>query len=276
MSLHAITSAANDLSALLEATAPKGLKHPRHSRHVAPARKRIKAVMAHYFERQRKAFTAAVDPKIKRELVLYPPKLKESSQGGKTFARALVPTSLHPLTFSASAGEKSEYDSAISDLITAAAESLGGTTGADLAGEYLRENSLAKLTGGLNQTSIERLQDAIATAWDKGGSYNDIVSAITETFDDFSETRAGLIAQTEAADAYNAGRRETALSLDYDEHSWETESGDPCPVCEDNEAAGWIDIDNDFPSGDDAPTAHPNCQCVVNFRKSSDSEDEEE
>ena len=199
-----------------------------------------------------------------------------ASQQGKTFARSLMPTSLHPLTFSATAGEKNEYDSAISDLITAAAESLGGTTGADLAGEYLRKHSLAKLTGGLNQTSIERLQDSIATAWDKGGSYNDIVSAITETFDDFSETRAGLIAQTEAADAYNAGRRETALSLDYDEHSWETESGDPCPVCEDNEAAGWIDIDDDFPSGDDAPTAHPNCQCVVNFRKPSGSEDEEE
>ena len=339
MSLHAITSAANDLSALLEATAPKGLKHPRHSRNVAPARKRIKAVIAHYFERQRKTALAAVKPKIKRQLILHPPKsaimesvvvrsqpgvsspkgcdmashgareeignrasgglenprgippvgpdvthsgytdrreFRESSQGGKTFARALVPTSLHPLTFSASAGETSEYDSAISDLITAAAESLGGTTGADLAGEYLRKHSLTKLTGGLNQTSIERLQDSIATAWDKGGSYNDIVSAITETFDDFSETRAGLIAQTEAADAYNAGRRETALDLLYDEHAWATESGDPCPVCEDNEAAGWIDIDDDFPSGDDAPTAHPNCQCVVNFRKPSGSEDEEE
>ena len=276
MSLHAITSAANDLSALLEATAPKGLKHPRHSRHVAPARKRIKTVMAHYFERQRKTVLAAVKPHIERQLMLHPVPVREASTQGKTFARSLMPTSLHPLTFSATAGEKNEYDSAISDLITAAAESLGGTTGADLAGEYLRENSLAKLTGGLNQTSIERLQDAIATAWDKGGSYNDIVSAITETFDDFSETRAGLIAQTEAADAYNAGRRETALDLDYDEHSWETESGDPCPVCEDNEAAGWIDIDDDFPSGDDAPTAHPNCQCVVNFRKSSDSEDEEE
>ena len=199
-----------------------------------------------------------------------------ASQQGKTFARSLMPTSLHPLTFSATAGETSEYNEAITDLISAAAKSLGAVSGEDLASTYLRENSLSKLVSELNQTSIERLQNSLADAWDKGGSYNDIVSAITETFDDFSETRAGLIAQTEAADAYNAGRRETALSLDYDEHSWETESGDPCPVCEDNEAAGWIDIDDDFPSGDDAPTAHPNCQCVVNFRKSSDSEDEEE
>ena len=63
MNLHDIAEAANDLTALIERAAPHGLKHPRHAQHVEPARKRIKAVMAHYFERQRKTALAAVKPK---------------------------------------------------------------------------------------------------------------------------------------------------------------------------------------------------------------------
>jgi Phage Mu protein F like protein len=272
MSLHDIADAANGLADLLEATAPKGLKHPKHAKHVNAARASIKAVMRKYFERQRKAVLATVDPRIKRALIIHP--VKESA-AGKTFARDLVPTSLHPLTFAATASETSEYDGAITDLIAAAAKSLDMENSEDIASKYLRENSLSKLTGELNSTSVERLQNAIADAWDAGGSYTDIVGAIKDTFEDFSDQRADLIAQTEAADAYNAGRRETALALDFDEHSWETESGDPCPVCEENESQGWIDIDEDFSSGDDAPTAHPNCLCVANFRKSSgDDEDE--
>jgi len=277
MSLQRIADAANDLAALLEATAPKGLRHPRHAKSIKPARAKIKAVMAHFFERQRKAVLAAVEPRIKRELVLYPPKLKEASQSGKTFARQLLPANLHPLTFAATAAETSDYNDAITSLIGAAAKSLSASAavGEDYAGEYLAKNSLSKLTGDIEATSIERLQNALADAWDAGGTYTDMVAAVNDTFEDFSETRSGLIAVTESADAYNAGRQEIASQLGFDEHAWETESGDPCPECEANEAQGFIDIDEDFQSGDDAPTAHPNCECVVNFRRSSDSEDEE-
>ena len=122
------------------------------------------------------------------------------SAAGKTFASALLPRSLQPLSFAATRAEESEYNSAITDLISAAAKSLDASAavGEDFAGQYLRSNSLSKLTGGLNNTSIDRLQNAIGDAWDKGGSYDQIVQAITDTFDDFSDTRAGLIAQTEA------------------------------------------------------------------------------
>jgi ABC-type transporter Mla subunit MlaD len=198
------------------------------------------------------------------------------SPQARTFAHSLLPRSLQPLSFAATRGEQSEYNDAITTLIGAAAKSLDASAavGEDYAGEYLAQNSLAKLTGALAQTSIERLQDALATAWDAGGSYDQMVKAVNDTFDDFSERRAGLIAQTESADAYNAGRQEIATSLGFDEHAWETESGDPCPICEANEAQGYIDIDQDFASGDDAPTSHPNCLCVVNFRKGA-AEDEE-
>lgn len=277
MSLLAIAEAANDLAALLERAAPKGLKHPRHAKHVKPARAAIKAVMVKFFERQRKAVLADIEPKIRRELVLYPPKLHEASQTGKTFARQLVPTSLHPLTFAATDAETSEYDDAITTLIGAAAKSLGAVDlGDDIASRYLRDNSLTKLTGELNDTSLTRLRDALADAWDAGGTYTDMVGAIKDTFDDFSDARAGLIARQESAEAYNAARQDIAASLGFDEKSSEVESDNPCEDCIENEDAKWIDADDDFPNGGDAPPFHVNCQCVCNFRKTSDTEDEEE
>jgi hypothetical protein len=103
-----------------------------------------------------------------------------------------------------------------------------------------------------------------------------MVKAITDIFDDFSTKRADLIAVTESADAYNAGRFQIASDLGFDEKSWETESGNPCEDCLGNEAESWVDIDADFSGGVDAPTQHPACQCVLNFRKSSASEENEE
>jgi hypothetical protein len=193
----------------------------------------------------------------------------------------VLPTSLHPLRFAVSATEESEYGDAISGAILGAAKVLtdemesGEVVAPNMAGNYLADNSLSKLTGDISETTTDRLRTAIADAWDKGGSYDQIVSAITDKFDDFSETRAGLIAQTEAVDAYNYGRSETARAVGLDEKSWETESDEPCETCLANEAQGWIDIDDDFDSGDSEPTAHPNCECVANYRKSSDEDEEE-
>jgi len=278
MSLRAIAEAANDLAELLEKSAPKGLLHPRHAVHIKPARAAIKRVMVHFFERQRKAVLAAVKPHIERELLLHPRTNKESfrvaeaSQGGKTFARALIPTSLHPLSFSPTAGETSEYNEAITDLIGAAAKSLGTTAGPDFAGDYLAKNSLSKLTGGLNSTSIERLQDALATSWDAGGDYDSMVKAITDTFDDFTTTRAELIAQTEANDAYSDARQQIAVEAGLDEKRWDPD-GDACPECQANADQGWIDIEDSFDSGDDAPTSHPGCDCGCDYRKSPDMEE---
>jgi hypothetical protein len=198
------------------------------------------------------------------------------SQAGKTFAQSLIPTSLHPLTFAATAAETSDYNDAITSLIVAAAKGMSASeaAGEDYAGEYLANNSLSKLTGGLNETSIDRLQDALADAWDKGGSFDSMVQAIEDTYDDFTTTRAELIAQTEANDAYSDARHEIASQLGLDEKRWDPD-GEACPECQANADAGWLDIDDEFPSGDDAPTAHPGCDCSCDYRKSSDDEEEE-
>jgi hypothetical protein len=43
--------------------------------------------------------------------------------------------------------------------------------------------------------------------------------------------------------------------------------GKPCDVCIENGDAGWIPADEDFPSGDEEPLAHPNCMCEVEVRR---------
>lgn len=42
----------------------------------------------------------------------------------------------------------------------------------------------------------------------------------------------------------------------------------PCDDCEDNIAAGWIDSEDVYPSGDDAPPFHPNCVCEEEYKES--------
>ena len=47
---------------------------------------------------------------------------------------------------------------------------------------------------------------------------------------------------------------------------------DPCPICEENQDAGEIEVEDDFPSGDDAETAHPSCLCHTESVVEDDSD----
>ena len=211
-----------------------------------------------------------------------------ASSTGKRFARTIMPSSVSPLSFPVTSEEDTEYRAAIQEAIVAAAgvvaKELGTEAGRaraaaeDSSAQYLRENSLSKLTGGFSDTSLERLQNAMADAWDKGGSQEQIIEAIQQTFTDFSDARAKLVAQTEVMDAYNFGRNQTARALGMRRKRWETESGDPCDECLANEAEGWIDIDDDFQSGDASAPSHPRCQCILSYsdEKEEASEEDEE
>ena len=66
--LLAAAASANYLAGLLEAALPKrGLKHPRHQRHLKPARARLKDLIVGYFRRQEDALKYVND-----RLRLYP------------------------------------------------------------------------------------------------------------------------------------------------------------------------------------------------------------
>lgn len=245
----------------------RGLHRRRHAVHYTAAVSSIKSLMSGYFKAQGAAVLVVVRPHIVSVINQF-----RESATGKRFADSLVPVSLQPLRFPTSGAEDLAFTAAITQLIQGASVTLAQEVSAgeidapNIASQYLRDNSLSKLTGKLSTTTTSRLQDAIADAWDAGGSYDQIVGAIKDTFEDFSEKRAGLIARTEAADAYNEGRAATAQRMGLKQKSWETESGDPCPICIGNEEQGWIGSSELFDSEDAAPTAHVNCECVLNFR----------
>jgi hypothetical protein len=265
MKFQPLIEAADYLSACIEASTNggKGLKHPNHARYVAPARRKIERVLRHYFHRQESALLAEIKPKIEASNANQSEPIRtfrEASSGGTLYAHTILPTSIAPLRFPVTAIETEEFNDAIREAIKGAAAGLSAGTIAvdDAVSRWLRDNSLTRLTGDFSTTSVNRLRDAVADAWDQGGSFDQIVKAIQDTFADFSDRRAGVIAQTEVNDAYNRGRMYTAVQAGFDQKAWDPD-GEACAVCMENVDAGFIGIDDEFPSGDLAPTAHPNC-----------------
>ena len=113
---------------------------------------------------------------------------------------------------------------------------------------------------------MKKLQNAIADAWQAGGSYDQVVQAVQDTFEQFSSVRAGMIAQTEVNQAYVAGRDAMAHQLWYEQKRWSADGTECCDECQEQIDAGWIGLDDDFPIGDDPP-GHVSCDCSVDYRQ---------
>ena len=73
--------------------------------------------------------------------------------------------------------------------------------------------------------------------------------------------RALTIAQTEMSRAVSVAAREQYQDSGVEMVEWLT--ADPCDACQENEDVSPIPIDEDFPSGDSEPPAHPNCECSL-------------
>lgn len=84
----------------------------------------------------------------------------------------------------------------------------------------------------------------------------------------FSRERAELIARTEVRNAVGRGRLAGAQRVGMQSKDWRVSDDEgPCPLCEANQAQGWIAIDKPFVSGAMAPLAHPRCRCSASYRK---------
>lgn len=88
----------------------------------------------------------------------------------------------------------------------------------------------------------------------------------------FSETRATFIARAELAMAHGQGALESFRAMAAKtgfqmEKAWTTsEDGKVEETCLLNAAAGWIPLEEPFPSGDMTYPAHPRCRCAVKAR----------
>lgn len=125
----------------------------------------------------------------------------------------------------------------------------------------------------------EEIRAEVADALAKGLPASELADNI-EDMSGFSAERAEMIARTEIIRSNSQGQLAAMRASGVvEQKGWSTAgAGDVCDECQDNEDEGAIDLDDDFPSGDDAPPGHPNCMCalVAVIEADEDSEDEAE
>lgn len=135
----------------------------------------------------------------------------------------------------------------------------------------------------ITDTTREMLRQTIADGLADNDGLDEIAKTIAESYG-FSAERADMIAETEvsransmaAVESYRSARDSAGVSVMKE---WSAEA-DACDICSENEDAGPIDLDEEFPSGDDAPPGHCSCRCgvspVVIEDEQQDQSDEEE
>lgn len=130
----------------------------------------------------------------------------------------------------------------------------------------------------ISDSTREMLRADVETALTEGWSSQDLADSLEDSLA-FSEERAIMIARTELARAHVEGQMFVYNNAGVTKKQWILGS-ESCDDCQENANAGVIDFDEAFPSGDDAPPAHPNCTCdvvpIIDPVDSTDNEDNEE
>ena len=119
----------------------------------------------------------------------------------------------------------------------------------------------------ITDSTRDMLNSTITDSINNGDSVGTLKQNIMDSTG-FSEDRARMIARTETAYADQQGNlaayKESGVVTGKE---WVVGSEhDNDDECDDNADAGVIALDDDFPSGDDCPPAHPNCligSCIV-------------
>ena len=117
----------------------------------------------------------------------------------------------------------------------------------------------------ITDATRDEINDLIVQVQSGDLAATDLPKALMDA-DAFSADRANMIARTELMAANGQGSlasyksaRDIGVKV---KKAWYPDEG-ACPICLANADDGSIDLDADFSSGDDAPPAHPNCECVL-------------
>lgn len=150
----------------------------------------------------------------------------------------------------------------------------------------------AELVKKISETTRADIQRIVSYALENGWSYNRTAAAIQRQFRDYYtgdswwnfdapraqlhiDSRAHLIAVTEAGNAYEAG---AAIPVDdlqaagIEMEKYWSSMGDErvSQGCRDNQAQGWIPVDQAHASGHMHPLRFPGCRCDELYRRKGD------
>lgn len=149
-------------------------------------------------------------------------------------------------------GVRAELGDPINDLLQQANE-----RAVEWASQYA-----AELVTQVDEVTRQGLRD-LATHAIAEGFTNDQLAAAIEESSLFSPERALLIARTESTNAENQGTLEGWKQSGVVEGKAWAPDANACEICMGNADDGVIALDDSFSSGDDAPGAHPNCECTL-------------
>lgn len=116
--------------------------------------------------------------------------------------------------------------------------------------------------GELGDSTRLLIRGTIEQALDEGWNQDKLSEELADSYG-FSDARADVIASNEMHMAIQQGQYEgwKQTGVVTGKRWLMADDEGACDDCEENANAGVIGIDDTFPSGDDAPPAHPNCRC---------------
>jgi hypothetical protein len=171
------------------------------------------------------------------------------------------------------------HEAALSAGATEGLTSLGMNARFDLrnprAVQWLDDRG-AWLVTRIDETTRTNIRHIVTNAAASGMSYDETAELITAQYAQFAvkkpqlhiDTRAHLVAVTEVGEAYEHGNWIVAAEMEEAgvaiEKSWATMLDNRVSDgCRQNEAAGWIDFRQAFPSGHQRPLRFPGCRCAL-------------
>lgn len=239
------------------------------------ASRRVRMIFRKRFAAQRKSVLgAAFMEQVWKTLVLRYPwprgKVQEAEGEDKAAVAYFATTQLAPIIYAELVNAKhvEVFAASLTKAINAGAEIVSDHLSAPMpdtgsfVANYVRDNGLTKLTGGIDDTTVKRLAAAIADAYESGADFDGMVKAVKAEFTDFSTKRLTMISQTELNAAFNQSVLTFGREAGAIKKSWQTDLS-PCPQCIENAMDGEIPIEEPFTSGDQAAPLHPNCLCSV-------------
>ncbi len=126
---------------------------------------------------------------------------------------------------------------------------------------YLRQHSL-QLAKRINATTQKKIRSTLLTGVNLGEGTKELAKRVGNIVTDATTWRSRLIAQTETINAYAEGSLQLYKEGGIKKKVWLDGQPGACPICEDLDGVV-VGIDEQFPGGFDAPSAHPGCRCSV-------------
>lgn len=159
-------------------------------------------------------------------------------------------------------------------VLNVKADKTGWVSLPNLRARAYAKKHAAEAVSQINDVTRKEIARIVSDGVKSGTSYNDIAKAIKSKFEEFAvpspqkhiPNRAVLVAVTELANAYCEGNAQVGDYLQSNGvkmmKAWQTLEDDRVSDgCKENEQAGWISIDKEFPSGHMHPPRFPGCRC---------------